>query len=248
MARRDHAGLFSGRYASYAEALTAVPATRLAGWDNSDSASLWVDKIDPVVLSTYPLFFWLRQLLTDSSKVIDIGGSIGLTYYGYRRFASMPAGVRWTVVEVPAIAQQGTQIAQRRGESQLHFVSSPAQSGAGDVLIAAGALQYMEHGVPGLLESLPGKPRYVLLNKVPLVAYADCWTLQNYGPAVCPYHLFNDERFLQYFTDRGYQLRDRWSVEDLSCLIPFHPELFVRRFSGLLWILNQPEHAGVPLL
>ena len=42
-------------------------------------------KFDPVKPSTYPIFFWLEKLLTEDSQLVDVGGSIGLTYYGYHR-------------------------------------------------------------------------------------------------------------------------------------------------------------------
>jgi putative methyltransferase (TIGR04325 family) len=235
MARRDHTGLHSGIYGSYQEALAAVPPSRLAGWDHEDSSTLWVNQIDPVKLSTYPVFFWLQQLLWPGAALVDVGGSIGLTYYGYRRYAGLPPGASWTVVEVPKICAQGAKIAQREHAANLSFLSDLAQVSACDVLLSAGALQFMEHSLPGLLESLPDKPRYVLLNKLPVTPQPDAWTLQNYGPAVTPHRLFNEQTFLSYFSGHGYRLRDRWEVQDLDCLIPFHPERFIRHFSGFLF-------------
>jgi putative methyltransferase (TIGR04325 family) len=235
MARRDHTGLHSGIYGSYREALADVPPSRLAGWDHEDSATLWVDQIDPVKLSTYPVFFWLQQLLWPGAALVDVGGSIGLTYYGYRRYAGLPAGASWTVVEVPKICAQGAKIAQREHAANLSFLSELKQVTSCDVLLSAGALQFMEHSLPGLLESLASKPRYVLLNKLPVTTQADAWTLHNYGPAVTPNRLFNERVFMDYFAGHGYRLRDRWEVQDLDCLIPFHPERFIRHFSGFLF-------------
>jgi putative methyltransferase (TIGR04325 family) len=235
MARRDHTGLYSGIYGSYADALADVPKSRLAGWDHEDTSTLWVDQIDPVRLSTYPVFFWLHRLLAPGAHVVDVGGSIGLTYYGYRRYAGLPHEATWTIVEVPKICAQGRRIAQRENALNLAFVSSAAEAGAGDVLLSAGALQFMPQAVPGLLESLPNAPRYLLLNKLPVTPGEDCWTLQNYGPAVTPQRLFNERVFLDYFEGHGYRLRDRWAVSDLDCLIPFHPQRFIRHFSGFLF-------------
>lgn len=235
MARRDHTGLYSGIYDSYAAAMADVPAARQAGWNHDNSANLWVDQIDPVRLSTYPIFFWLTQLYGPDDAVVDAGGSIGLTYYGYRRLGQLPAGATWTVVEVTKIAEQGTRIAQRENAAGLSFVDQLRNAGRCDILLSAGALQFMDPSIPGLLESLPQKPRYILLNKLPITHHEDCWTLQNYGPAVTPNRLFNEERFLRYFTDHGYRLRDRWSVQDLDCLIPFYPERFIKEFAGFVF-------------
>jgi putative methyltransferase (TIGR04325 family) len=239
MARTDHTGLYFGIYGSYAEALADVPASRLAGWDHEDSSTLWVDQIDPVKLSTYPVFFWLSQLYQRNWSLVDVGGSIGLTYYGYRRFVGLPENSTWTIVEVPKICEQGRKIAQRENAAGLNFVSDAAQVDACDLLLSAGALQFVENSLPGLLESLPRKPRFILLNKLPITDQEDCWTLQNYGPAVTPHRLFNRITFLRYFDDHDYRLRDSWEVQDLDCLIPFHPQRFIRHFSGFLFELKQ---------
>lgn len=236
--RRDHTGLYSGVYRTYAEALADVPPNRLVGWDHEESAKLWLHQIDPVRLSTYPVFFWLQRLVTDGSALVDVGGSIGSTYYGYRRYATFPSSATWTVVEMPKIAEQGVAVARRQEASHLRFLHELAQVQHCDFLLAAGALQYMEHAIPGLLEALPAKPRYLLLNKLPITHQGSCWTLQNYGPAITPQQLFNESDFLAYFDRHGYRLRDRWAVDDLDCLIPFHPERFIKQFSGFLFELG----------
>jgi putative methyltransferase (TIGR04325 family) len=235
LAKRDFTGLHSGIYSSYEAALTDIPEWRKAGWDHDSSAQLWVDQIDPVRPSTYPIFFWLGRLFGENQALVDVGGSIGLTYYGYRRLGQLPQGSTWTVVEVGKIAEQGRQIAQREQARGLSFVDSLASIRHCDVLLSAGALQFMPRSVPGLLEALPSAPRYILLNKLPITQGEECWTLQNYGPAVTPNRLFNERQFLGYFSDHGYQLRDRWAVQDLDCLIPFHPERFIREFAGFVF-------------
>jgi len=235
MARRDHTGLHSGIYPTYEAAMAAIPASRKSGWDHDSSAKLWVDQIDPVRLSTYPIFFWLDQLYRENDSLVDVGGSIGLTYYGYRRLGRLPPGATWTVVEVSAIAQQGREIAVRERAASLEFVDTLSAAPPCDVLLSAGALQFMPAAIPGLLESLKSKPRYILLNKLPITPGQDCWTLQNYGPAVTPNRLFNEQAFLQYFAAHGYRLRDRWAVEDLDLLIPFYPERFIRHFAGFVF-------------
>ena len=232
MARQDNAGLYSGVYSSFEDAMNDAPKERLTGWDHDAAASLWLDRIAPVSLSTYPIFFWLGQVYRAADTLVDLGGSIGLTYYGYRGYASLPERAHWTVVEVPAIAAQGLQVALREKASDLTFLDSLAKLTHCDILLAAGTLQYMNLSSPGILESLPCKPRHVLLNKVPVAPQDDCWTLQNYGPAVTPLRLFNERKLLDYYADHGYRLRDRWVVQDLSCPIPFHPERFIKEFAG----------------
>jgi putative methyltransferase (TIGR04325 family) len=235
MARRDHTGLHSGVYPSYEAALADIPPSRLSGWDHDNSAALWLEQIDPVRLSTYPVFFWIVQLLREGDALVDVGGSIGLTYYGYRRLGGrMPPGSSWTVVEVGKIATQGRQVAAREQANDLHFVDQLAEVKRCDVLLSAGALHYMPQSLPGLLESLPSLPRHIVLNKLPMTNGPDCWTLQNYGPAVTPTRLLNERQFLEYFRAHGYRLRERWDVSELDVIIPFHPEHFIKQFAGFL--------------
>lgn len=239
MARTDMAGhLFSGLYPSYREAMADVPASRATGWDHDESAKLWQHEIDPVRLSTYPVFFWLSCLLREDSTLIDLGGSIGLTYYAYRRHLTLPQGATWIVVEVPAIADEGARIAVRENAANLRFVSQLADAPAADIFLSAGAMHFMEESIPGLLERLHKKPRYLLLNKVPVADYESIWTLHNYGPALTPNRVFNDREFVGYFESHGYRLKDRWAVQDLHILIPFHPEKYLKEFSGFLFELG----------
>lgn len=234
LARRDHTGLHTGVYDSYEAALADIPPSRLAGWDHAEASTLWLGQIDPVQLSTYPVLFWIAQALRENEQLVDYCGSIGLTYYGFRRYAPLPRGAGWTVVEVPQIARQGRLVAQREQATALQFRESLAEAPACDVLISCGAMQYMPQSVPGLLEALPARPRLVVLNKLPVTPAADAWTLQNYGPAVAPMRLFNREAFLGYFTQAGYRLVDEWTVDNLDCLIPFHPERALKTFSGFV--------------
>lgn len=231
-ARRDHSALQWGIFETYDAAAAAIPGNRMAGWDHDEAATIWRDKIDSVRASTYPVLFWLTQLMRADSRVTDVGGSIGLTYYAYRRFAEPPRNLRWLIVEVPHIVAEGRRIASREGADSLVFDTAIHSAGEYDILLAAGALQYMPRSLPGLLEDSPSRPRYILLNKVPLTRTKAFWTLHNFGPAVTPYHVFNETAFLEYFEGHGYAIRDRWDVPDISCDIPFHPERTVESLTG----------------
>jgi putative methyltransferase (TIGR04325 family) len=238
LARTDRAGhLFAGLYPSYKEAMADIPASRASGWDLDETAKLWEGEIDPVRPSSYPAFFWLSCLLREGTTLVDLGGSIGLTYYAYRRYLQLPKDATWTVIEVPAIAAEGTRIAARENAANLRFVSRIADAPAADILLSAGAMHFMEESVPGLIERLPNKPRYILLNKLPVANYENTWTLHNYGPALTPNRVFNEREFIGYFESHGYCLKDRWAMEDLYLSIPFHPEKYLKAFSGFVFEL-----------
>jgi putative methyltransferase (TIGR04325 family) len=241
--RSDHAGLFTGVYDSYAAAHRDIPPSRHQGWDNEQSASLWLNHIDHMQPSAYAPFFWLSGLLQEGTTIIDFGGSIGLSYYSYVKRRKLPSRARWIVVEVPHLVAAGEKIAERENATQLEFVNDLSSTPPVDILFSAGTLQYIDDSGPGLLEKLPSAPAHILLNKLPLTKAPAYWTLQNFGPAISPYKIYNEGEFLGYFESAGYVLRDRWAVPELSCDVPFHPQLFVPQFSGLYF--QKPER---PLL
>lgn len=238
LSRTDHCGLFYGIYESYEQALAEIPPARVAGWNNEASASIWVDEISPMRAGTYPVLFWLSHLLREGATIVDYGGSIGLTYYGFQRFARLPAGSRWVVVEVPKIVAQGRRVAARESAVGLEFETAIAAAPKADIFLSLGALQYMKDSVPGLLELPAAKPRHVILNKVPLTQKDAFWTLQNFGPSISPYRIYNEAEFIDYFKKSGYVLKDRWRVHELDCYIPFHPSRCVRFFEGLYFEMS----------
>ncbi|MES2713135.1 MAG: methyltransferase, TIGR04325 family [Pseudomonadota bacterium] len=233
LASQNKPGLFAGFYATHDEAMAAIPPGRVTGWDNADCAAIFTEAL-PDQPSAHAVFFWLTQLLEEGTRVVDYGGGPAVTWRQYARRAAMPRGVSWTVVDLPAIIARGREVAGQGGLEGVRFAETLAEAGECDILLSAGALQYMEHSVPGLLEAVPGRPRHIILNKVPLTEGTAYWSLQNQGPAVCPYRIYNAAEFLGYFEREGYTVADRWRVAELTCDIPFHPRSSLSEQCGLL--------------
>lgn len=231
--RTDHGALFVGIFPSYLEALNNIPSDYNKGWDNDKSSRIWITHSDFLQPTTYTVFFWLNNLLSEGClQILDYGGSIGLSYYAYKQRS--PLGpVTWTVAEVPNLVKQGQLLASEKGESQrLRFVVSNERLPACQILYSGGALQFDENGVPGILERIDNQPSHILLNKVPLTDRPSYWTTHNFGTAIAPYKVFNRSEFIGYFEDRGYSIKDSWQVFDMSVDIPFHSEECVPHFSG----------------
>lgn len=228
---KETGALFVGVYASYQEALQQIPVQYKSGWDTRKSSKIWVKHPDYIQPTAYTSFFWLSQLMNQGSVIADYGGSIGMTYYGYTSRNEFPATARWIVVEVPHIVAAGREVAAERN-ANLEFTSELESLPICDILHSAGALQYIEHGVPGFLEKVQRLPQHLLLNKIPLTDGDAFWTIQNFGSSISPYRIYNKAEFLNYFSGFGYEVRDNWEVPDFSCDIPFHPDKSVLRCQG----------------
>lgn len=233
--RRDVGGMFSGCFASWDEAMEAIPAGRLAGWDNDAAAAIFDGPLSRQP-SVYAALFWLSQLLRPGDRVVDLGGGAAITQRIYAARASLPERTSWTVVETTAVARFGARLVEAGELRDVTFVDDLDAAGPCDVFFSAGAMQYMADGLGRLESALAKRPRAVVLNKLSLSDNASYWTLQNFGPAVCPYRVWRREDFIAAITGHGYALVDAWDVPELSCDIPFHPQLCVPSFSGLTFV------------
>ncbi|HEV2268387.1 MAG TPA: methyltransferase, TIGR04325 family [Steroidobacteraceae bacterium] len=239
--RTGHIRLFRGIYRNFAEAARAAPPSAPQSCDNEASAQLLADDRLRICAFDYPVMFWLSRLLPGCRRVLDWGGGVGITYFGYRRYLNYAPDLSWLVCDVPAVVSLGSKIAAQEGAPGLRFTSSLAELQQADILLAAGSLHFIEDPF-GPLQAASVLPRHVLLNKVPAYDLPSAVTLHNMGTAFCPYHLFNRTEFVGRFERLGYRLIDEWRSPDLSCPIPFHRGHSIQAYSG--FYLVRPGASG----
>lgn len=231
------AGCF-GLFKSFAEARSSLPPS--PEFDHAALAAEYVDvRTKKIFAYDYPVMWWLERAFRDgATKVLDIGGSVGVHFYAYRRYFEMPKDLSWRVVEVPAIAAIGREMASKPDAEAgaLSFAEDLAQALPGnDIWISAGALHYLDNARPAqLLQQCGQRPRHILLNKVPLYGGEDYVTTQNIGAGCfAPMHVYNRRRFVKEVEALGYTLREQWQVPERSIDLPGFPEHCVPVYSGL---------------
>ncbi len=228
-AANTDANLFRGVYATFDAAQASAPRTRPLGYDNADAAGMYLERIKRIYPSDYPVIFWLQKLFAQgAASVFDLGGHIGIGYYGYQRYLDYPPGLRWTVSDVPAVMARGAEIARERDAAgRLGFNGDFGGADGVDVLLALGVLQYLPDTLAQRLARLQRPPRHIIVNLTPLHALDngghDYFTLQSIGTAFCPYRIAAYAPFLEGFTRLGYQVVDRWQNPDKHCHIAFEP-------------------------
>lgn len=238
--RRGNA--YFGVYASYADARADIPASLPADYDTDAAAGLYEDRLTTIETSDYPALFWLRQLIdAGERRIVDLGGHVGLSYYAFNRFIAYPADLRWQVHDVPAVMRRGAALATERDSArQLEFVDLAAVDGC-DVLMAKGALQYLEYSLSDLLKRQQVLPRHLLVNLTPLHPTRASFTLQNIGVAVCPYRIGSLAEFVPEIEALGYRLIAHWEHSERRVEIPFHPEHSVQCYHGFCFALADPS-------
>jgi putative methyltransferase (TIGR04325 family) len=228
--------LYYGVFASFEEARRFLPPS--PEFDQLDTATSYEQqRMHRVFCYDYPVMHWLGEAFRAGARsVYDLGGSIGVHYFAYRRYLAYPAGLTWEICETPSVVRAGREIARREGAPGLRFTDAlePSQVKA-DVWTSAGALQYIERGDLGaLLAACPNPPKYVIVNKVPLYVGDDFVSTQNVGPRMfAPVHVYNRPRFIAGVEAAGYRLVDAWDVPEREFRLPGHPERSFPRFSGV---------------
>ncbi len=217
--------IYRGVYDSFEAAARSAPRCKPIGYDNPSSAEIYVDRLQRILPSDYPVIYWLACLFSAGCRtVLDLGGNVGNSYYAYSRYLKYPDSVEWIVHDVPAVLRVARRLACDNEQAEaLKFVDRCSDAGCVDILLSNGALQFLPVTLSGLMATLAGRPRHLLINRFPLHPSKDYFTLQSIGSAFCPYHVAAEPKFLDEVTSLGYELVDRWRVPELRCRIPFVP-------------------------
>ncbi len=221
-----------GVYANFAEATAAAPRTKPLGYDAANAGSWYLDKLNGVQLEDYPVLFWLKRAFADSRSVFEIGGHVGVAYYGFSRVLEYPQDLTWTILDVPSVMEAGEALARERGQTNLHFAHSGLSAITGaDIVLAAGSLQYIEANLATILSDCRQLPKHVLINVTPVYDGPGFTTIQNVGSVYCAYHIFNRQEFLDSLEAIGYRLVDSWA-KPRSLRVPGHPDKALDHYSG----------------
>jgi len=186
------------------------------------------------------MLLWLGKAFADgATRVFDLGGHVGIAYYAYRRYLDYPAALSWQVHDVPAVMAAGRALAAERDTwKQLSFVEDAGAAADADVLFTSGCIQYLEQTLGERIAGLRQRPRWVLVNLLPLHASEDYWTLQSTGRALCPYRIQRRPDFLGEFERLGYEMLDLWENAEKRCTIAFDEAHSLDRYYGMAFRLR----------
>jgi putative methyltransferase (TIGR04325 family) len=225
---------YCGAYDSYAEALRHAPVTLPSTYDVEDAARMYRDQHQRIRACDYPLVYWLGRLLASGQRrVFDLGGHIGVSYYGFGHYLDFPDDLHWQVHDTPATVAAGRAWAREHDpRGRLTFADSPDAAAGQDVLVASGVLQYLDYTLPQLLERLASPPPHVLVNLTPMHPSRSYFTLQHIGIAICPYRVMAVPDFLTEMQSLGYTAVEHWEAFERKIRVPFEPQCSIDCYRG----------------
>ncbi len=229
-----YGGTCRGVYRSYAEAADAAPKALPLGYDHEGPAAMYRDRLEQVFPSDFAMMLWLEKVFADgATRLFDLGGHVGVSYYAYQRYLKYPDALNWQIFEVPAVIKAGRGIALERDRRRaLTFVDQFELASEADVLFTSGCLQYLEDTLAVKLASLARKPRWLLVNLLPLHDQLEYWTVQSIGSAFCPYRIQRRSTFFSDLEQIGYEVLDVWENPEKHCEVAFAPERSLDGYFG----------------
>jgi putative methyltransferase (TIGR04325 family) len=197
--------------------------------------------------SDYPVLFHMHKLMPEVRSLFDLGGNAGNLFYCYSKYLNLPQDFIWSVQDVAPTVEFGRRLARERGEHRLNFTEDLQAINGHDVLLASGALHYVEPSLPNLLRGLSSKPKHVIVNRTPMTTVKSVVTVQDAGTYQAACKTILRQELISGMDELGYDLVDRWSVPELFVRIPFYPEYSVPEYTGLYFRVRPPtEDASVP--
>jgi putative methyltransferase (TIGR04325 family) len=230
---------FRGVFESFEQAIASAPKSKSIGYNNAALAEEYCNskaQLETIRDYDYPMLFWLQSIFIerklDNISILDFGGNVGIHFYAYQKYIYYPENLKWLVLDVPEIVKSGKKLSQANPSSKLGFTESIEHISGKDVFMASGSIQYVED-LSVLLKPLIKKPKYLLLNRIPLGEAEQFVTLQNGGKVFYAQYVFNRFNFIKSLQEIGYDLIDLWEDKLDRCIIPFYPQKSIHFYHGM---------------
>ena len=215
----------TGDYASWAEAMTHCTGYSAPVILERTCASLLkvkhgeaVFERDSVLFDTPEYSFpvltgLLRVALINGGRlsVVDVGGSLGSSYFQFRKFLSSSTTLEWSVVEQPAHVSCGREHFE---SDELHFFETIEECIAGhrpNVLLLSGVLQCLPDPYGALASFLSHRLPHVIIDRTAFLASGrDRLTIETVPdwiyPATYPSWFLTEGKVTRALAAAGYSL------------------------------------------
>ena len=222
-----------GIFDSFEEAHAVATKTGIPSHENPGNAKTHLDLSTKLLISDYPVLYWMNQAGNDL-RVLDYGGNVGNLYYAYRKYLNAQK-VDWVVLDLPKIVETGRTVAAERGAIELRLFPSTDLFPDANFVLLSGAYHYWQGTVADFLNRFTNPPQHVLINRSPMVD-GDVPThntvqFSQYSALACIVR--NKKEIIAGFHDAGYRLVDAWICPEYSVKKALFPRQSLDHCSAL---------------
>lgn len=176
----------------------------------------------------YPLIAWLQRIAAKHDQrltVLDLGGALGSTYFQNRCFLKESVcQIHWIVREQEHFVEFGK---QNLADPELIFeydFEKIAATFPVNVLLFSSVLQYLENWkeiIKKEIDLFGGQD--IIVERTPVGKRSRIWVETVHEPiyeATYACQVFEEEKFIKFFEEQGYTLKDSWHSlvdSDVKC-------------------------------
>lgn len=151
--------------------------------------------------------------------VLDFGGSLGSTYFQNKKFLDRLKNVSWNIVEQSNFVDVGKKEFE---DKRLHFyynIDNCIKEERPNILLFSSVLQYIEKPYELLNRLTKRNFDFILIDRTPFSKNGkDRIALQKVPPQIYnasyPCHIFNEQKFIDYFKNKNYKLIEEFNSLD----------------------------------
>lgn len=176
----------------------------------------------------YPLIAWLQRIAAKYDQrltVVDLGGAFGSTYFQNRNFLKESVRqIQWIVREQEHFVEFGK---QNLADAELIFeydFEKIAATFSANVLLFSSVLQYLENWEEIVQNEIDlFGTQDIIVERTPVGKRSRIWVETVHEPiyeATYTCQVFEEEKFINFFRERGYTLKSSWHSlvdSDVKC-------------------------------
>jgi len=152
-------------------------------------------------------------------RLLDLGGSLGSTYFQNRLFLDSLPEMKWCIVEQPGFVEAGKKYFQDDRLKFHYSIDECLENTDIDIVLLSSVLPYLEKPYELLGSLFRSRFKYLVIDKMPLVNGSDRITIQRVNPGIYkasyPCWFFNRGKFLD-FMKQEYDLIAEFDNTDSS--------------------------------
>ena len=145
-------------------------------------------------------------------NVLDFGGSLGSTYLQHKDELSK-IDAHWTVTEQPHFVEFGKKNVALENLSFALNEELEDKWSDFNVFLFSSVLQYIENATEMIDKMIAKKCKRIIIERTPVSDHIRYWIETVHEPiyeAVYPCQVFEEESFINHFTNNGFSLVDSW--------------------------------------
>jgi len=147
---------------------------------------------------------WIALLNQNRLNLVDVGGSLGSSYFQNRKMLSALDKIKWNVVEQPSFVKTGKECFQDEELSFYDSLDACLAENKPDVILLSSVLPYLEKPHELLHEIVARQLTFVIIDRTPIIeGVDDRLTVQKVPPSIYkasyPAWFFSRNRLLSHF-------------------------------------------------